>query len=73
MSEEKVHAIVLRIPVSTDLSSEGRAWITDALGECARDLEASEAHNGGLGLIPDPDDEGRYAWSIVAESYPGIG
>lgn len=64
-----VHAITLRIPVRphTDL-----AYVTDALGECVRSLECEEAQHP-LGLVPDPDDPGRYAWAIVAESYPAIG
>lgn len=62
------HAIVLRIRVT----GEGdHAWITDSLGECARDLEAHEADGStpALGLVADPDDEGRFSWEIVAESY----
>jgi len=61
------HAVVLRIRVTegADLS-----WLTDALGECARNLEAEEAEGPRqIGLVADPDDPGRYAWEIVQETY----
>jgi hypothetical protein len=65
---DKPHAIVLRVQVTGD---GDHAWITDALGECARDLEAHEADGESprLGLIHDDDDPGRFAWEIVAEVY----
>lgn len=65
-----MHAIVLRIRVQ-DGFEEAASWITDSLGECARDLEAHEAEGNSpkLGLVPDPDDPGRFAWEIVAESH----
>lgn len=66
-----MHAITLRIRVT---GNGDTAWITDALGECARELEAHEANGSSptLGLIADSNDPGRYAWEIVAESYPPL-
>lgn len=61
-----MHAITLRIRVSDD---RGLSWIAESLGECARDLEAHEAEGNDIGLVPDPDDPGRYGWEIVSESY----
>lgn len=61
------HAIVLRISITPGADI---AWLSDALGECARELERAEVgSNGPLGLVLDPDDPGRYAWSIVKEAY----
>lgn len=66
-----IHALVLRIPVTADADL---GYLTDALGETARNLEVVAAdHPNRLGLVLDRDDPGRFAWSIVAESYPGIG
>lgn len=66
----KPHSIVLRIKVA-DVSLLGLSYITDSLGECARELEAHQAEGQlpRLGLIPDLDDAGRFSWEIVAESY----
>jgi hypothetical protein len=68
-----MHAVVLRIQVQEPAHL---AHLTDALGECARELEAHEARatdeRSGvtrLGLVPDPDEPGRFAWEIVTESY----
>lgn len=63
------HALVLRIPVE---AGANLALLSDAMGEFARDLESIEPAEN-VGLVPDFDDPGRYAWSIVAEAYPGIG
>lgn len=62
------HAIVLRIRVVDGRASD---WITDALGECARELEAHQADDtkDDLGLVADLDDPGRCAWEIVTETY----
>ena len=64
------HAVVLRIKLDR-ATSAGIAYLTDALGECARDLEAHEADAADprLGLVADPEDEGRFSWEIAAESY----
>lgn len=65
-----MHAITLRIRVR-DEGINGLSWITDSLGEAARELEVHEAEKRTppLGLVPDPDDPGRFAWEIVVESY----
>lgn len=63
------HAITLRIKVKPNANID---YITDTLGECARDLEATESSESSpqhLGLVPDENDPGRYAWEVVAESY----
>jgi len=52
--------LVLRVPYRGD-----RAMLTDALGECMRDLEANHVHEAGLLL--DPDDPGRYQWFFDPE------
>lgn len=62
-----MHAVTLRIKVKDD---RNLAYITDSLGECARELEAVQADETiDLGLVPDPMDYGRYSWEIVTESY----
>lgn len=63
------HAIVLRIPVNPE--GHKASLLTDAMGEFARNLEADEADENqpNVGLVPDDDDPGRFAWSIVHESY----
>lgn len=63
------HAIVLRILVNT--ADHNASLLTDAMGEFARNLEADETDDSqpNIGLVPDDDDPGRFAWSIVHESY----
>jgi hypothetical protein len=71
-----IHAVTLRIEINENgQDSLGLSYLTDSLGECARSLEDHEASSTEpvLGLVPDQDDPGRFAWSITAESYPPIG
>ena len=63
--------IVLEVEVDENIAAADIDWIREAFGECARSLEHDDASGRLTGLVPDPDDPGRFTWRSFdrVESY----